>query len=101
MAESRGKVRSPVYRNLDTPFEIYGFSPSELIALSLSFVAGGELAQALGVSRMWVIFAVVLLAIAMNRFRRALGIYFARRLFRFIRLPSILSAKLFRLGGDS
>lgn len=94
-------MRAPVYRNLDTPFEIYGFSPTELIVLCASFVAGGEIAQALGIHRMWVILAVVLLALVMNIFRRSLGIYFARRLFRFLQLPGVLSAKLFRLGGNA
>jgi hypothetical protein len=90
-------MRSPVYRNLDRPFQIYGFSPFELAVLVAVFVAGGELAQAIALSRGWAFAVAALLALTMFTLRRSLGNGFSRRLWRFLCLPSTLHPKLFRL----
>lgn len=91
-------MRSPVYRNLDRPFQIAGFLPSELIALSILFVAGGELAEFLGQSRSWA-FALTIFAAATVYFtHRIFGHLFVQRLLRFICLPSFIRARLFASG---
>ena len=88
-------MRSPVYRNLDRPFEIAGFLPGELIALSIVFVASGEVVQFLGLSRSWA-FALTLFAAATVYFaHRIFGQLFVQRLWRFILLPSYIRARLF------
>ncbi len=92
-------MRSPVYRNLDKPFQIFGFTPTELIVLALTFVGGGELAQAFGIHRLWAFLLTFILGFALHCFRRALGDLFAPRLFRFLKLPTTISAKIFADGG--
>lgn len=81
-------MRSSVYRNLDKPFEIYGFSPMELTMMSLVFVVSGEVAQSIGADRIWAFPFTVIFAGGTYALRRTFGDLFARRLFRFLRLPS-------------
>lgn len=83
-------MRSPVYRNLDAPFRVFGFSPLELSLLCFAFVGGGELAQALAIGRVWALVLAALMALGMFTFRRAFGEHFAARLYRFYKLPSRL-----------
>jgi hypothetical protein len=87
-------MRSPVYRNLDRPLQILGYSPVELIVLSLVFVAGGELAQFAGISRTWSFVVTFVLALAIFTFHKYFGELFIRRLIRFARLPSELHPKI-------
>lgn len=87
-------MRAAVYRNLDRPFQILGFKPLELTVLCCVFVGGGEIAQDLSLSRLWVALLTAFLAFSLFAFRRALGDRFARRLFRFLRLPTRLTARL-------
>jgi hypothetical protein len=91
-------VRSPVYRNLDRPFQIYGFNPFELTVLSIAFAGSGELAQAFGVHRVWAFLITFILAFAIYSLRRSLGDLFARRLLRFLILPNQVRSKLFAQG---
>lgn len=91
-------MRSPVYRNLDRPFQIYGFNPLELTVLSVAFAGSGELAQAFGIHRIWAFLFTFILAFAIYSLRRSLGDLFARRLLRFLILPSRVHAKLFAQG---
>ena len=91
-------MRAPVYRNLDTPFRILGFSPLELGVLCFVFVGGGELAQALSIGRVWSLVAAALLALGLFTFRRSFGEHFAARLYRFSRLPARLPARLLPKG---
>lgn len=88
-------MRSPVYRNLDKPFQIYGFGPFELTALSAAFVICGELAQSLGVHRVWAFLFTFILAFGIYSFRRSMGDLFLRRLLRFLNLPSQIHSRLF------
>jgi hypothetical protein len=88
-------MRSPVYRNLDRPFQVYGFSVLELTLLSAAFVGGGELAQSLGIRRIWAFLLTFKLANGMHSLRRALGEMFALRLLRYLELPNQVQAKLF------
>lgn len=87
-------MRSPVYRNLDAPFRVFGFSPLELSLLCFAFVGGGEIAQALSVGRIWALVLAALLALALFAFRRAFGEHFGARLYRFFKLPSRLSPRV-------
>lgn len=87
-------MRSPVYRNLDRPLQILGYSPGELIALSLVFVVGGEMAQFIEVSRTWAFVATFILALAIFTFHKYFGELFIRRLIRFAKLPSELHPKI-------
>ena len=87
-------MRAPVYRNLDTPFRVFCFSPLELGLLCFTFVGGGEIAQALSIGRIWALVASALLALGLVSFRRSFGEHFAARLYRFSRLPSRLPARL-------
>lgn len=89
-------MRSPVYRNLDRPFQIAGFLPAEVIALAILFVAGGEFAQFFGISRSWS-FAITLFAgLAMFFTHKYFGELFIQRLARFLSLPSYIHPRLFR-----
>ena len=87
-------MRTPVYRNLDQPFQIYGFSPIELVALSVAFVFFGEFAQSFSIHRIWALIFTFVFAFALYSFRRALGDLFLRRLVRFLSLPSLVRSKL-------
>ena len=87
-------MRSPVYRNLDRPLQILGYSPWELIVLALVFVGGGELAQFIGISRTWAFVATFVIALAIFTFHKYFGELFLRRLIRFARLPSELYPKI-------
>lgn len=91
-------MRSPVYRNLDRPFQIAGFLPGELIALSILFVAGGELAQSFGGSRSWAFALTLFAAVTTYCTHRIFGQLFVQRLLRFIFLPSFIRARLFASG---
>ena len=88
-------MRSPIYRNLDVPFRVFGLSPFELSALGMTLVGGGELAQDFGIGRVWAIALTGFIAAAFFVFRQSLGELFASRLLRFLRIPSQLTAKLF------
>jgi hypothetical protein len=88
-------VRSPVYRNLDKPFQICGFSPLELTVLSIAFAGSGELAEAAGTHRLWAFLITIILALGMHSLRRSLGEAFPRRLLRFVKLPAEIEPKLF------
>jgi hypothetical protein len=94
-------MRSPVYRNLDQPMRILGFSPMELSVLCVAFVALGEAAQAIGVYRFWAVLLTAVAAGILYSFRRSMGEMFARRLLRFLRLPSELHSKLYASGHSS
>ena len=87
-------MRSPVYRNLDKPFQIFGFTALELTALCFSLVGGGELAQTFAIHRIWAFIFTIILALSFFWIRRSLGDLFARRLFRFLKLPSNMAPKL-------
>ncbi|MBX3023008.1 MAG: hypothetical protein KF799_15135 [Bdellovibrionales bacterium] len=91
-------MRSPVYRNLDKPFQILGFTPIELATLCFAFVLGGELAQFLGFDRAWALVFTLLVAATLHWFRRSMGELFGRRLLRFLQLPSELYPRLFITG---
>lgn len=80
-------MRSPVYRNLDQPFEIWGFSTGQMTLLCCSLVAGGELAELIGVHRVWSLLLTICLAIVIYGIRKSFGRLFAQRLYRFARLP--------------
>src|SRR5262245_55564742 len=88
-------MRSPVYRNLDRPFEILGFTIFELMVLCIALVGGGELAQFLSFQRIWSVLLTMVLALIFFWLRRSLGDLFLRRFFRFLFLPSELSPKLY------
>lgn len=88
-------MRSPVYRNLDRPFRIFGFSPLELSILCITFVVWGEIAQSLSIHRVWGFLATALLALLFHWLRRSMGDHFTRRLIRFLKLPSEIRSKLF------
>jgi hypothetical protein len=87
-------MRSPVYRNLDRPLQILGYSPVELIVLSLVFVIGGEVAQFMGISRTWAFVGTFVLALVIFTFHKYFGELFIRRLIRFAQLPSELHPKI-------
>ncbi len=87
-------MRAPIYRNLDQPFQVMGFSVAELTLLAVTLVGGGELFQLLGVHRVWAFVATLILASVFFVFRRSFGDLFVRRLLRFLRLPAVLYPKL-------
>lgn len=91
-------MRAPVYRNTDTPFQILGFRPLELTILCVAFVAGGELASLIAISRAWNLILTVFMALGLFAFRRSFGELFGRRLWRFARLPSELHARRVHVG---
>ena len=80
-------MRSQVFRNLDQPFEIFGFSAVQMTLLCCSLVVGGELVELIGVHRIWSILMTALFAVATYWIRRSFDPRFGRRLIRFARLP--------------
>lgn len=88
-------MRTPVYRNLDRPFQILGLYPMELVVLTVLFAAGSEAAEFLGVARIWLLLLVGLAVAAILALRRTLGPFFSARLMRFLLLPSHLHPRLF------
>jgi hypothetical protein len=94
-------MRCPVYRNLDKPFQILGFTALELIILCLTVVGGTELTRLFMIQRVWAMVLTALLALGFFWIRRSLGELFARRLFRFFLLPSFLNLKLLSARGES
>jgi len=88
-------MRSPVYRNLDKPFQIMGFNILELTLLCVIFVGGGELLQLFDLNRVWAFLLTAILAFNLFWVRRSLGDLFIARLIRFLKLPSQLNPKLF------
>ena len=91
-------MRSPVYRNLDKPFQVLGFNLNELILLCFILVVGSELAQLFEAQSVWSFLLTFVLAFGLFWFRRLLGEKFGQRLIRFINLPSHTAPKLIRLG---
>ncbi|RME14429.1 MAG: hypothetical protein D6797_08870 [Bdellovibrio sp.] len=87
-------MRSPVYRNLDQPLQILGFSIPELIFLVVVFVLGEEVLNLFDASRAWAFLVTIIFAIGFYWMRRSLGDYFGKRLLRFFQLPSHLYSKL-------
>ena len=93
-------MRARVFRNLDRPFRVLGFSPVELTILCLGFVLGGEILSSAGASRIWAFLSTALNAVGLYLFRRTFGDQFGMRLIRFLTLPGQLQAKLIRRGGS-
>lgn len=91
-------MQFPVYRNLDMPFQVLGFSTVELIVLCFALVGGGEFTQLLGVHRIWAFMFTIVLALSLFWIRRSLGDLFGRRLIRFLKLPSELNSQVFKIG---
>lgn len=92
-------MRAPVYRNLDRPFQIFGFSPFELTFLCVIFVGIGEASQSFGYSRIWSFLVTTLFALGFYWIRFTMGDYFGRRVIRFAALPDRLQRKLIRTAG--
>ncbi len=93
-------MRTPVYRNLDRAFQIFGMTPLELCLLSVFFIGVGEVSDALDLHRVWGFVLTGILVIGLFYFRRSMGEMFAARLFRFASLPSEISPRLFRTGAS-
>ncbi|MBK9038048.1 MAG: hypothetical protein IPL83_02620 [Bdellovibrionales bacterium] len=87
-------MRSPVYRNLDRPFQILGFNSAELTVLCIFLVGGGELAGFIGLHRIWALVFTVVTGCLLIWVRRSLGDYFVPRLIRFLELPKEIYSKL-------
>lgn len=87
-------MRYPVYRNLDKPFQILGFNTLELTILCFCLVGGGEVADALGASRIWPLIFTIILGLSIHWIRHSLGDFFLRRLIRFLQLPGQLQRKI-------
>lgn len=87
-------MKSPVYRNLDKPFQVFGFNTVELIILCIFFVGGSEVAQAFAIERIWPFLFTIVLGLGILWTRRSLGDFFVRRLFRFCKLPRELYSRI-------
>lgn len=66
-------MRVPVYRNLDSPFQVGGFKPLELVFICCFFVIASELSGTLGFSRVWAILLTFAAAGSVYWTRRSLG----------------------------
>ncbi len=88
-------MRVPVYRNLDSPFQIGGFKPLELVFLCCFFVIASEGSGMFGFSRIWAILFTFSAAAGVYWTRRSLGDEFPRRVIRFLSLPNQLYARPF------
>jgi hypothetical protein len=88
-------MRVPVYRNLDSPFQVGGFKPLELVFICCFFVISSELSGTLGFSRVWAILLTFAAAGSVYWTRRSLGDEFPRRVIRFLSLPNQLYARPF------
>ena len=88
-------MRVPVYRNLDSPFQIGGFKPLELVFICSSFVLLSELSSLLGIDRLWAFVFAACAATAVFWMRKTLGDEFPKRLIRFVSLPTQLYARPF------
>lgn len=84
-------MKTPIYRNLDKPFQILGFNYIELTFLIVIFVITNEMANVFQIHRFWVISFTLLIALSIFFLRKTLGHNFGYQLIRFIRLPSHLS----------
>lgn len=89
-------MQSPVYRNLDQPFQIFGLKVTELIFLCVIFVGGGEIAETMGVSRIWTFFITGIVALTLFWLHQLLGDLFSQRFIRFMGLPNHLTPHIFR-----
>jgi hypothetical protein len=87
-------MRTPIYRNLDRPFQIFAFSPLELTVLCVAFVGLGEIAQSFSLSRIWSFILTGFVALSFYLFRRSMGDFFGRRLLRFLNLPTEIHPRL-------
>lgn len=88
-------MRVPVYRNLDSPFQVGGFRPLELVFICCFFAVSSEVSVAFGFSRVWAILFTLVAAASVFWTRRVLGDDFPRRLVRFLSLPNQLYARPF------
>lgn len=88
-------MRVPVYRNLDSPFQIGGFKPLELVLVCSFFVILSELSSLIGLDRIWAFLIAICLGASLFWMRRSLGDDFPKRLIRFIGLPSQLYTRPF------
>lgn len=88
-------MRVPVYRNLDSPFQIGGFKPYELVIVSALFVILSEISSSLGINRVWAFLFALVLGASLYWMRRSLGDEFPKRIVRFLMLPTQLYARPF------
>ncbi|MCB0362649.1 MAG: hypothetical protein KDD35_08000 [Bdellovibrionales bacterium] len=87
-------MRSPIYRNLDKPFQIMGFSALELALLCICLVVGGEIVEFLGQPRILAMAFTFVLGCLLIWVRRSLGDFFLGRLIRFVVLPREIYSKI-------
>lgn len=90
-------MRTPVYRNLDRPFKIFGLNVFELVVLCIVFVLGGEISQTLGIHRIWSFLLIIILAFSFVWIRHTLGDFFIQHFIRFLKLPKTIYPKLLEL----
>lgn len=84
-------MKTPIYRNLDKPFQILGFNYIELTFFTIIFVINNEVANFFEIHRFWAISLTLLFSFALFLLRKTLGNNFGYQLIRFIFLPSHLS----------
>lgn len=84
-------MKTPIYRNLDKPFQILGFNYIELTLFTIIFVINNEIANFFQIHRFWAISLTLLFAFCLFLLRKTLGNNFGYQLIRFLRLPSQLS----------
>lgn len=87
-------MRCQVYRNLDKPFQILGFTSLELTALCFVLVGGTEVARIINVQRSWAFVVAAVLALCFFWIHKSLGELFVRRFFRFLSLPNQMYPRL-------
>lgn len=85
-------MREPIFRNLDTPFQIMGFNYLELMAVCFIFVIASELSESLHINRFFSFSITALVVASWYWIRRSMGEKFGSRLVRFIFLPKNLKA---------
>ncbi|MCB0390898.1 MAG: hypothetical protein KDD58_06400 [Bdellovibrionales bacterium] len=88
-------MKTPVYRNLDKPFQVLGLSVTELISLSFVLIIGNELSNMLSIQQTWSFAFTFVIALFLFWIRYSLGQKFALRLIRFIKLPDKLNEKMY------
>ncbi|MCB0356221.1 MAG: hypothetical protein KDD40_04400 [Bdellovibrionales bacterium] len=93
-------MRSPVYRNLDKPFQVFGLSVYELIGLCILFVIGNEISDIFLISHIWSLAFTIISGFFIYWLRYTLGEMFASRFLRFLFLPDKLNAQLFIVKKD-
>ncbi|PIT99307.1 MAG: hypothetical protein COT74_09895 [Bdellovibrionales bacterium CG10_big_fil_rev_8_21_14_0_10_45_34] len=91
-------MSTPVYRNLDSNFYIFGVSVRELVVLCVLVVFGGELAQFLHIPRAWAFLLAALVGLFAVLVRASLGGLLFLRLLRFLSLPKRLACHLISEG---